>query len=333
MTPRELVIKTLRFEAPPRLPRQVWLLPWAKNRFPQEAAALAERFPDDIVTAPPAYAIPLPVDGDRYAVGTYVDEWGCRFENVAEGIIGEVKRPLLADWSRLDDVRIPVERLGVDVEKVNTFCRATDRFVIAAAVPRPFERLQFLRGSENVFYDLIDQPPALRTLLGRIHDFYLRELDVWAGTDVDAVQMMDDWGGQRSMLVSPELWRAMFKPLYREYVDLAHGRGKYFFMHSDGYILDIMPDLAELGVDAINAQVFCMGPERLGELCAGKITFWGEMDRQALLARGSIDDIRHGVQRMRSALERRGGLIAQCEFGPGAKPENVWAFFEACGGG
>ena len=57
-------------------------------------------------------------------------------------------------------------------------------------------------------------------------------------------------------------------------------------MHSDGNILKIYPQLIELGLDAINSQIFCMGVENL-EPFAGKITFWGEMDRQHLLVNGS----------------------------------------------
>jgi hypothetical protein len=332
MTPRELVVRTLEFDSPPRLPRQLWLLPWAAARYPEAVATLGHRFPDDIVSTPQLYRTPLPVRGDRYEPGTYVDEWGCVFTNVADGIIGEVKEPLLSDWSKLDDVRVPIERLTVDADAVKAFCRATDRFVIAGAVPRIFERVQFLRGSENLFCDLAQQPPELNVLIERIHRFYLEELEVWAATDVDAIEIMDDWGGQQSMLISPAMWRSIFKPLYREYVEIARRRGKYFFMHSDGYILDIMPDLVELGVDAINAQIFCMGVERLGDVCAGGITFWGEMDRQHLLARGSRDDIRRAVTQMKRALYRDGGLIAQCEFGPGAQPDNVLTFFEACEG-
>jgi len=330
MTPRELVIRTLEFDSPPRLARQLWLLPWAVQRFPEAVAELTERFPDDLISSPAFYTAELPVRGDRHSKGTYVDEWGCTFENLADGIIGEVKRPLLGDWSDLDQLRIPVERLTVEVGRINEFCRQTDRFVLAGTVPRMFERLQFLRGSENLFCDLMDQPEGLRCLIDRIHEFYLKELSVWASTEVDALYIMDDWGGQQAMLISPVLWRSIFKPLYAEYVNVAHGRGKYFFMHSDGYILDILPDLVEIGVDAINAQIFCMGPERLGGQFAGKITFWGEMDRQYLLPRGSRNDIRQAAGRMKKALYRNGGLIAQCEFGPGANPENVFAFFEAC---
>lgn len=97
-------------------------------------------------------------------------------------------------------------------------------------------------------------------------------------------------------------------------------------MHSDGYILPILPDLIEIGVDALNCQVFCMGPEKL-KVFAGQITFWGEIDRQHLLPHGSLEEIRNAVERLREAFWKNGGAIAQCEFGPGAKPENVEEVF------
>jgi hypothetical protein len=90
----------------------------------------------------------------------------------------------------------------------------------------------------------------------------------------------------------------------------------------------ILPDLIELGLDAINAQIFCMGPEKLGERCKGKITFWGEIDRQSLLPFGTAEAVISAVKSVHEALWEDGGLIAQCEFGPGAKPENVHLVFE-----
>ena len=71
-------------------------------------------------------------------------------------------------------------------------------------------------------------------------------------------------------------------PLYRDYIEIAHGRARKIFMHSDGHTLAIYPDLLELGLDAINSQPFCMGVEHLAPY-AGRITFWGEIDRQHLL--------------------------------------------------
>ena len=48
-----------------------------------------------------------------------------------------------------------------------------------------------------------------------MHEHYVREIDVWARTDVDAI-VIDDWGTQRGMLIDPVVWREFFKPLYRE---------------------------------------------------------------------------------------------------------------------
>jgi uroporphyrinogen decarboxylase len=327
--PRDLVRRTLDFSAPARVPRQLWLLPWASLYYPREVAAIQSRFPDDILSCPSFLRRACRAEGNRYLPGTYVDEWGCTFTSVQAGIIGQVKTPPVTDWNRLAAVRPPAEALDVDVERVNAFCHQTDRFVLGGCCPRPFERLQFLRGTEQVFLDLARHTPELLVLLHRVHDFYLQELEVWARTDVDGLMMMDDWGGQRAMLVSPVVWRELFKPLYADYIAIAHHHGKSIWMHSDGYILDILPDLVELGLDAVNCQVACMGAQTLGAQFRGRLTFWGEVDRQHLLPAGTRADIWAAVREMKAALYQDGGVIAQCEFGPGASPDNVAAVFEA----
>jgi uroporphyrinogen-III decarboxylase len=124
----------------------------------------------------------------------------------------------------------------------------------------------------------------------------------------------------------------LFKPLYAEYVAIAHKHGKHAFMHSDGYIADIIPDLIEIGVDVLNSQVFCMDVEDLGNRFGGKLCFWGEMDRQHLLPRGTPEEVAEGATRLVNAFHRGGGFIAMCEFGPGARPDNVRSFFAACAG-
>lgn len=328
MNSRELVEATLEFASPPRIPRQLWLLPWASKRYPHELRQIQTAFPDDIIASPPFCREQPKAMGDMYAPGVYVDEWGCRFENVEPGIIGIVHEPLLQDWQEVDTVTLPAELLSVDVEQVNAFCRSTDKFVLSGCGPRPFEQLQFIRTTENLLLDLAQQPAGLLILLERMHQFYCKQLELWASTEVDALTFLDDWGMQNSMLISPAMWRKLFKPLYRDYIEIAHAHGKYAFMHSDGYILDILPDLIELGLDALNAQIFCMGVEKLSERCKGKITFWGEIDRQYLLPYGTAEEIVRAVKSVHEALYANGGIIAQCEFGPGAKPENVHLVFE-----
>ena len=99
-------------------------------------------------------------------------------------------------------------------------------------------------------------------------------------------------------------------------------------MHSDGCIIDIIGDLIELGLDAINSQIFCMGVEKLAEKFKGQITFWGEIDRQNLLPFGSMDEIEASVHLVYDNLYDNGGVIGELEFGLAAKPENVSKAFE-----
>ena len=330
--PRTLVRQTLAFESPERVPRQTWLLPWAELHYPEAVRTLRERYPDDIVSAPDLYTVPTRARGDRYAKGEYVDPWGCVFSNPQDGIIGIVHTPLVADWSDLDRFKTPDEVLHVDREAVNRFCRSTDRFVLSANAARPFERLQFIRTMEQSLIDLMEQPPELFELLERMHAHYLKEIEAWAQTEVDGIAFMDDWGTQTGMLVHPDIFRRIFKPMYRDYAEIARQHGKHLFMHSDGYITDIIPDLIEVGIEALNSQIFCMGVEELGRHFRGRITFWGEIDRQHLLVNGTRQDIERAVRLVHESLYAGGGVIAQCEFGLEANPDNVLAVYETWNG-
>ena len=188
ITSRELVRRTVEFDRPPRIPRQLWDLPWAKDRYPREYARIKAEFPDDIVS-PPKFSRDgrdLSDPPERHAAGTYVDEWGCAFDNLQAGVIGQVHRPLIKDWTDLPKLRTPEAYLDLDWDRVNDFCRRDDRFVLAAAWLRPFERIQFLRSTENLYFDLAERPAGLAELLGRVHEYYLREAEAWARTGVDA---------------------------------------------------------------------------------------------------------------------------------------------------
>ncbi len=199
--------------------------------------------------------------------------------------------------------------------------------MMGGCCPNPFERLQYIRGTENLYMDLMFPTKGMLAFFRRLHDFYCRLLEQWCRTDVDAVNFMDDWGSQKNLLVSPQLWNELFKPMYRDFVEIAHSHGKKIFMHSDGNVLQLYPYLIEIGVDAFNSQLFCMGVENLASF-KGKITFWGEIDRQYILPWGTPEDTRKAVELVHSTLWEQGGCIAQCEFGPGAKPENVYTVFE-----
>lgn len=330
MTSRELVYATLEFRNETgQVPRQMWTLPWAEKHHGEALGRIREQYPDDIVGAPVILAAPAHTAGDPYAAGEYVDEWGCRFSNIHEGVIGEAKEPVITgeEWENIG-ARIPEELLTFDRDAVNAFCRRTDKFVTSGCCPRPFEQLQFLRSTEEFYMDLMDPPERMLSFMKEMHLFYCELLEAWAQTDVDALTFMDDWGSQKSLLIHPDMWQKYFRPMYRDYINIAKKYGKKTFMHSDGYIMDIYPHLVELGLDAVNSQLFCMGLDQVKQY-KGKITFWGEIDRQHILPEGTPKEVEEAVAGVREALWDNGGCIAQCEFGPGAKPENVEAVFRA----
>ncbi len=329
MTSRELVIKTMEFQNNERIPREMYALPWAEIHYKEELEQFYRDFPRDTVTCPGFYKTPPVTKGNPTEIGQYVDEWGCVFTNYQRGVIGEVKDPIVRgdEWEDADNVRFPTELLTLDVDKVNEFCRNTDKYVTAGYCPRPFEQLQFIRSTEQLYIDLLTRPRKLMEFLEKLHAFYCELLTQWAQTDVSGLFIMDDWGSQHSLLINPSIWKELFRPMYRDYIEIAHKHGKKIKMHSDGYILDIIPELIDLGLDTVNAQIFCIGLDKLKQF-KGHITFWGEMDRQHLLPYGTTQDIREAVIRIKETLWEQGGCVAHCEFGPGAKPENVYETFK-----
>jgi hypothetical protein len=331
MTARERVVATLRFSNPDRIPRDLWTLPYIPLFREDELDAVLQRYPSDI-DRPELSPGSSAEEMDRLArPGTYTDEWGSVWKVGEPGIVGEVKRPALADWTALEDFEPPWNVVRErDLSEANQACRESDKFMLSAVCARPFERLQFLRGSENVYLDLATGCSELMELLRMVHEFYLEDVRVWADSEVDGVLLMDDWGTNQSLLIRPDRWRQMFKPLYREYCEIIHGAGKYAFFHSDGHIEAIYGDLIEVGMDAINSQLFRMDIEDLADRYRGKVTFWGEIDRQHVLPFGSPEDVHEAVRRVHRALGgEEGGVIAQCEWGKDNPQENVEAVFKA----
>lgn len=325
MNSRERVIKTLKFENPDRVPINLWHLPATKFKYGKEFDDFIASIDFDIIWAP---FNDLTEDPRHYQVGTYTDAWGSTWNNQQAGIIGEVKVYPLDDFSKVFEYKSPKELLlsgasGIDETK-KFIAENHDKFLLGGWISI-FERMQFLRGTENLFMDTMFESDEFFRLIEIVEDYYMAYLDLWLSTDVDGIVFGDDWGSQRSLLISPESWQKLFKPVYKRFFDKIHAAGKYVFMHSDGYILDLYDELIEIGVDAINSQVWCMGVEKVAEKCNGRITNWGEVCRQHILPNGTVEEVIDAVHKMREHLFVNGGLIGQFEAGPDMPMENIKA--------
>jgi len=198
---------------------------------------------------------------------------------------------------------------------------------------------QVLRGWEAFFIDLLVNKKLAHALMASLLAAHLARFERYAATVgkfVDVIHFEEDLGMQDRTLVSPSLYREMIKPYQQQLFAFARARCQAFILlHSDGAIAPLIPDLIEMGVDAINpVQVSAAGMDvrKLKKEFGRDITFWGAgCDSQTVLPFGTPDQVTDEVRRMVDSLAPGGGFV----FAPihniqaGVPPENVEAMFRS----
>lgn len=326
----ERVNCTLDFKRPDRIPVHLWWLPATEWKYGTAFNTLLEKHPMDIVYV----GRDNPEDNEMlFKAGAFTDIWGCGWENHNPGFCGQVRVHPLADSALISSFKPPLKEATVGFDGLNEKIEKEHRrgrFTIASPGMGIFHRMDFLRGTADLYMDLMDITGDTVRLRDMVFEYKMKELAGYLKTDIDGVQLNDDWGSQTSLLIPPRVWRDFMKPCYREYITAVRKAGKRMFFHSDGYIKEIYPDLIEIGVEAINSQVWCMGVEELGREFAGKITFNGEIDRQHILSGGTPENVRKAVRLMKKHLmTNNGGLIGQAEIGPDVPLETMEAALTA----
>ena len=180
-----------------------------------------------------------------------------------------------------------------------------------------FQAAQSLRGWDTFLMDLLINRPFAEALLERLCEANLRRFARFArtvGRYVDVVHFEDDLGMQDRPLLRPELYRQVVKPYHGRLFGFARKacRARLLF-HSDGAIAPLIPDLIEMGIDAINpVQVSAAGmePEILKREFGCDIAFWGGgCDSQRVLPFGTPEDVADEVKRRIDALAPGGGFV------------------------
>jgi len=330
MNSRERVKATLLFKEPDRIPRDLWAVPYIQLFRKKELQDILNKYPMDIGLC----ELSCNFTEDQLMItakkGTWIDDWGNIWYVGEPGVFGEVKKPALSKWSNLAKFKPPYNLIkNRDMDSINKRCNESNKFMLSNITARPFEQLQFLRGTENLLLDIASNSSYFHKLLKIVHEFFCKDIENWCKTDVDGVLFMDDWGTNTSLLINPKIWKEIFKPLYREYCDIIHNYGKFAFFHSDGNIEEIFGDLIEVGINAINCQLSKMKIERLGSKYKGNFTLWGEVDAY-IQAFGTPKDIYKAVMKIKSSFYNScGGVIAQSLWGKDNPKENIEAIYEA----
>lgn len=242
-------------------------------------------------------------------------EWGFVWERL-DDTIGQPRKPPITSWDDLAKYDPPDPNAKGRFDHIEDFIRRnSDKYLMGTMGITGFNLVTFLRGFESTLEDLYIDRDRIERLIDIVFSFEKEIIRNYGRYDLNAVAFSDDWGTQDRLMISPDLWREVFKNRYKEQFDLVHEFGMHVYFHSCGFIYDIIPDLIEIGVDVLNLnQPDLFGIERLGEEFGGRVCFNCPVDHQTVAINGTRGEIFEYVERLNRHLgSYNGGFIGYIE--------------------
>lgn len=243
-------------------------------------------------------------------------EWGFEWVKM-DDTMGQPKNPPILSWRDLENYIPPNPNAIGRFDKIEEQIELNkNKYILASLGISGFNMVTFIRGFENTLEDLYIDRDNIERLIDMVFSFEKGIIENYGKyKQIDAISFGDDWGTQNSLMISPNMWRDIFKARYKEQFDLVHSFGKHVYFHSCGYIYDIIPDLIEIGVDILNLnQPDLFGIERIGQDFGGKVCFNCPVDHQTVAIKGSRDEIFDYVKRLNDHLGcYNGGFIGYIE--------------------
>jgi len=211
---------------------------------------------------------------------------------------------------------------------------ADGRYVIGF-VGHNYEDAWQIRGNEQFLMDMIDQPAWAQCLFDRIGAANKNRAVQYAKAGVDLLMCGDDIANQNSMMFSPDVWRKMLLPVWRDAWQAVKeiSTDSKIWYHSDGSIMPAVGDLVEAGVDILNPlQPECLDVDEVHRRYGQRVTFDGCIGTQTTMPFGTPDDVRNRVKEVIDKYGRNGGLMVSPthDLEPEVPLANIDAFCEAC---
>jgi uroporphyrinogen decarboxylase len=333
MTSRERILAALNFTGPDRAPIHHYAFPGAIWRHGQKLLDLVERYPDDFgnEAIKGNAATPLAENETADDILEWQDGWGTVWRRLRGYTSGEVHRPALPDWDAWRTYEFPPLPPDSHYEQFAATVQAAkaERFTYAGGGPF-FQHMQHMRGNANYYADLAEDNEGVHELADRMVEYNLYSIERYVKAGVDCIMFGDDWGAQDRLLIHPDMWRRFFKPRYKRTFEVARDAGVHVWFHTDGWILEIIEDLIEIGVTLLNPQHEIMGTRRVGEIVAGRIAIRTDIDRQWVVPFGTPDDIRAAVREAMEAFgNHNGGIMLHGEVGQDVPFENIEALYSS----
>jgi hypothetical protein len=252
----------MTFAHPESIPAYIFLLPSLWQKYPEEIREITSRYPHffDQPGEVPDFS-----GWTTYHVGNHIDEWNCVWSNIKDGEEAIVTGHPVKTREDILNLEIPSDRTG----------RMPHGFM--------YLRLLDLRGFEEAMIDFAEEPPELQILIDKVLTYNLYQAEVAIAKNKSRVQVMgDDLGMQTGLAIGRDKWVKYLKPCFAAIYEKVRKAGKLVFMHTDGCVHEILPDLREIGADMVEVQYRANGLENLVRVCKGKIPINLDLDRQYL---------------------------------------------------
>ena len=310
-----LLTQAMRFESPDTLPVSIGILPAAWLHYGEELQRLIDCYPQFFHGQKTDLEHIKDNMPSSYHAGTYTDEWGCVWTNLKEGNEAIVTGHPVKTEEDIRSLKIPELRSG--------------------SLPHGFMYLRLLDlcGFENAMLLFAEEGEPLQILIDKVTEYNMYQVAAVLPRMGEMIYFGDDLGLQRGLAIGAERWRRYLKPCFRKLYGIvkAYKPEQLIYMHTDGCIYEIMPDLVECGVDMINPQFSANGLDNLVRVCRkeNRIAINLDLDRQYFpygTRSGLFDHVGECVE---SLYLPEGGLGLNIEFNYDVPLENMAAVLDA----
>ena len=235
------------------------------------------------------------------------------------------------DWPKTEDIVLS-DRIKRDINQLNEAGICT-----GVRYDNPFKIAYFMRRFDDFMADCLLDPDYIIELMRRIADVEVKRAEIAIEAGVRSATISGDFADQRSLMVSPAVFRRVLKPILS---DMAARLKKIrsdvlLFLHSDGNLFDVLPDLIDCGFDAVHPiQLECMDMLEVKRTYGDRLTLFGGMSVQSELPFLGPNDIRALVRKRINQLGADGGfmLAPTNTILPDVPPENTVAMFREATG-
>jgi uroporphyrinogen-III decarboxylase len=217
------------------------------------------------------------------------DEWGVTFD-FPEGQIGcfpmhDDEHKVLKDITQWETVvKPPVldtsDEAWAPAVKIANAVDRKEKFVTACHMPGVFEMTHHMMGMEDALMALYEEPECMHGLIERISDFELERAQVIVDRiKPDALFHHDDFGGQASTFISPDMFEEFFLAPYKKIYKFWKENGvELIIHHSDSFAATFVPHMIEMGVDIWQGAMTTNDIPKMIKEYGGQISFMGGLD-------------------------------------------------------